>query len=135
MEELYEKMERKQRAKEQFELERRREAAARSREAEKRHLLQAKRDAEARRSRELSEAIARRLQSAARRRQRCLEMIAEHTGTSGCAVVLAACEGGVACALGGRRADSLRTLRGQRKRAGLWTTRHQKRRIRRVERP
>lgn len=89
MEELYEKMERKQRATEQFELERRREAAekeaaARSRHAEKRNLLEAKRQAEAQRSRELSEAISRRLQSAARRRQRCLEIIAEHTGTSGC---------------------------------------------------
>jgi hypothetical protein len=89
MEELYQRMQRKEAAAAKFEKERRREAtekeaANRSRQLEKQRLLAQQKQQDEQRSRELSERIARCLQAAALRRQQCLELIRERTGASGC---------------------------------------------------
>jgi hypothetical protein len=89
MEDLYQRMHRKEAAAAKFEEERRREAsekeaANRSRQLEKQRLLAQQKEQDERRSRELSERIARCLQAAAQRRHRCLELIRERTGASGC---------------------------------------------------
>jgi hypothetical protein len=104
MEELFEKLQRKQEAAAKFEGERRREAAAKEQANKmrligKQSLLEEKKRKEAMRSEQLSAQIDRRLQNAAERRQRCLELITDRTApggvaqTSGCDTLLQAAAG------------------------------------------
>jgi hypothetical protein len=107
MEELFEKLQRKQEAAAKFDCERRREAAAKgeaikAKQLEKQSALEERKRAEEHRSQELSAQIDRRLQSAAARRQRCLDLIIERTGPgAGLAAV------SVTCALPTVRQDAL----------------------------
>ena len=93
MEELFQKLQRKQEAAAKFDCERRREAAAkeeaaRVKEAERQSALEERKKAEMHRSAELSAKLESRLEGAAARRQQCLDMIMERTAPSsgaGCA--------------------------------------------------